>query len=82
MPSTDQSSRRPPHRKKCTRTAKWYLLHPGTGSAFARGPVSSRTIRRRMACDGLTRLLFNMTFGFLEPELMTTLFQPNPRSEV
>ncbi|GFT83910.1 hypothetical protein TNCV_2019981 [Trichonephila clavipes] len=33
-------------------------------------------------CDGLTRLLFNMSFGFFGPELMATLFQPNSRSEV
>ncbi|GFW12170.1 hypothetical protein TNCV_4936141 [Trichonephila clavipes] len=31
--------------------------------------------------DGLTRLFFNMSFGFFVPELMATLFQPNPRSE-
>ncbi|GFW43148.1 transposable element Tcb2 transposase [Trichonephila clavipes] len=49
-PSTDQSSRRPPHRKKCTRTANCFIgRHPGTDSTFTRGPVSSRTIRRRLA---------------------------------
>ncbi|GFV71873.1 uncharacterized protein TNCV_2458081 [Trichonephila clavipes] len=31
MPSTEQSSRRPPHRKKCTRTANCFNgRHPGT----------------------------------------------------
>ncbi|GFT27852.1 uncharacterized protein TNCV_10641 [Trichonephila clavipes] len=30
-PSTDQSSRRPPHSKKCTRTANCFIArHPGT----------------------------------------------------
>ncbi|GFU16003.1 uncharacterized protein TNCV_1299711 [Trichonephila clavipes] len=49
-PSTDQSSRRPPLRKKCTRTANCFIgRHPGTGSTFTRAPVSSRTIRRRLA---------------------------------
>ncbi|GFV95287.1 transposable element Tcb2 transposase [Trichonephila clavipes] len=48
MPSTDQSSRRPPHRKGCPRTADCVIgRHPGTGSIFS--TVSSRTIRRRMA---------------------------------
>ncbi|GFW18302.1 transposable element Tcb2 transposase [Trichonephila clavipes] len=38
-PSTDQSSRRPPHRKKCTHTANCFIgRHPGTGSTFTRGP--------------------------------------------
>ncbi|GFW44554.1 uncharacterized protein TNCV_4481001 [Trichonephila clavipes] len=38
-PSTDQSSRRPPHCKKCTRTANCFISrHPGTGSIFNRGP--------------------------------------------
>ncbi|GFV81198.1 hypothetical protein TNCV_4772271 [Trichonephila clavipes] len=32
--------------------------------------------------DGLTCLFFNKSFGFFGPELMATLFQPNPRSEV
>ncbi|GFV98651.1 transposable element Tcb2 transposase [Trichonephila clavipes] len=37
-PSTDQSSRRPPHRKKCPRTANCFISrHPGTGSTFTRG---------------------------------------------
>ncbi|GFW82042.1 uncharacterized protein TNCV_771711 [Trichonephila clavipes] len=32
VPSTDQSSGRPPHRKKCTRTAKCFFgSHLGTG---------------------------------------------------
>ncbi|GFX88992.1 uncharacterized protein TNCV_2852921 [Trichonephila clavipes] len=46
MPSTDQSSRRPSHRKKGTRTANCFIgRHPHTGSSFSRAPVSSRTIR-------------------------------------
>ncbi|GFT63659.1 uncharacterized protein TNCV_870921 [Trichonephila clavipes] len=49
-PSTDQSSRRPSHRKKCTRTANCFIgRHPSTGSTFTRNPVSSRTILRRLA---------------------------------
>ncbi|GFY11443.1 uncharacterized protein TNCV_3182821 [Trichonephila clavipes] len=49
MPSTDQSSRRQPHRKKCTRTVNCFIgRHPGTGSTFSRDPVSLRTIRRRL----------------------------------
>ncbi|GFX13592.1 uncharacterized protein TNCV_3136651 [Trichonephila clavipes] len=49
-PSTDQSSRRPPHRKKCTRTANCFIgRHPGTGSTFIRGPCvfSNHTNRTR-----------------------------------
>ncbi|GFY07977.1 uncharacterized protein TNCV_2580091 [Trichonephila clavipes] len=47
--STDQSSRRQPHRKKCTRTANCFIARqPGTGSTFTRAPVSFRTIRRRL----------------------------------
>ncbi|GFW15353.1 uncharacterized protein TNCV_3740571 [Trichonephila clavipes] len=47
MPSRDLSSIRPPQRKKCTRTANCFISrHPSTGSTF---PVSSRTIRRRLA---------------------------------
>ncbi|GFY03986.1 uncharacterized protein TNCV_1197651 [Trichonephila clavipes] len=38
-PSTDQSSRRPPHRKKCTRIANCFIgRHPGTGTTFIRSP--------------------------------------------
>ncbi|GFW00620.1 transposable element Tcb1 transposase [Trichonephila clavipes] len=49
-PSTDQSSRRPPHRKKCTCTANCFIgRHPGTCSTFTGAPVSSRTIRRGRA---------------------------------
>ncbi|GFV67568.1 uncharacterized protein TNCV_4622481 [Trichonephila clavipes] len=37
-PSTDQSSRRPPQRKKCTRTANCFIgRHTGIGSPFTRG---------------------------------------------
>ncbi|GFU50874.1 uncharacterized protein TNCV_4460831 [Trichonephila clavipes] len=36
--STNQSSRRTPHRKKCTRTAGCFISrHPDTGSTFTRG---------------------------------------------
>ncbi|GFW75387.1 uncharacterized protein TNCV_4190411 [Trichonephila clavipes] len=44
-----------------------------------RGGLHTNTIV--ITCDGLTRLFFNMSFGFFGPELMATLFQPNPRSE-
>ncbi|GFX46397.1 uncharacterized protein TNCV_238591 [Trichonephila clavipes] len=38
-PSTDQSFRRPPHRKKCTRIANCFIdRYPGTGSIFIRDP--------------------------------------------
>ncbi|GFW53887.1 uncharacterized protein TNCV_2446791 [Trichonephila clavipes] len=47
MLSTEQSSRRPPHRKKCTRTANYYIgRHPGTSLG---APVSCRTIQRRLS---------------------------------
>ncbi|GFW89185.1 hypothetical protein TNCV_2686181 [Trichonephila clavipes] len=47
---TDQSSRRHPHRKKCTRTANCFIdCHSGTGSTFTRVHVSSRTIRSHLA---------------------------------
>ncbi|GFW64380.1 uncharacterized protein TNCV_274041 [Trichonephila clavipes] len=37
--STHQSSRRPPHRKKCRCSANWFIgNHPGTSSTFNRGP--------------------------------------------
>ncbi|GFW30973.1 transposable element Tcb2 transposase [Trichonephila clavipes] len=50
MPSIDQSSRRLLHRTKCTHTANCFIgRHPGTGSTFTRGHVSSRTVRRRLA---------------------------------
>ncbi|GFT23680.1 transposable element Tcb1 transposase [Trichonephila clavipes] len=49
-PAADQSSRRLPHCKKCTRTANCLIgRYPGTGSAFTRSHVSSRTIRRCLA---------------------------------
>ncbi|GFU80856.1 uncharacterized protein TNCV_1882931 [Trichonephila clavipes] len=49
-PLTDQSSRRPPHRKKGTRTANRFIdRHPGTDSTFTGAHVSSRTIRRPLA---------------------------------
>ncbi|GFW92916.1 hypothetical protein TNCV_3495491 [Trichonephila clavipes] len=51
-PSKDQSSRRPPHRKKCTRTTNCFInRHPNTGRTFTRGLVSSRTPRRRRLKD-------------------------------
>ncbi|GFU72527.1 uncharacterized protein TNCV_22091 [Trichonephila clavipes] len=38
-PRQTKSSRRPPHRKKCTRTANCFIAHhPGTGRTFTRGP--------------------------------------------
>ncbi|GFU52347.1 transposable element Tcb1 transposase [Trichonephila clavipes] len=47
-PSTEHSSRRPSRRKKCTRSTNCFIVrHPGTPSLEA--PVSSRTIRRRLA---------------------------------
>ncbi|GFW86639.1 transposable element Tcb2 transposase [Trichonephila clavipes] len=46
-PSTDQSSRRPPHRKKCTRTDNCFIDHQAAPLLGA--PVSSRTIRGRLA---------------------------------
>ncbi|GFU57392.1 uncharacterized protein TNCV_3635711 [Trichonephila clavipes] len=50
MPSTDQSSRRPPHRKKCTRTANCFIGRlPGTGSPSLEASVFSRAIRRHLA---------------------------------
>ncbi|GFX88738.1 uncharacterized protein TNCV_1557831 [Trichonephila clavipes] len=49
-PSTDQYSRRPPYRQKCTRTANCFIgRHPGTIRTYSRAPVSSRTKRRRLA---------------------------------
>ncbi|GFV59482.1 uncharacterized protein TNCV_2825221 [Trichonephila clavipes] len=37
-PSADQSSRRPPHRTKCTHTANCFIgHHRGTGDTFTRG---------------------------------------------
>ncbi|GFV21032.1 uncharacterized protein TNCV_2280751 [Trichonephila clavipes] len=48
-PSTDLSTRRPPHRTECTRAANCFIgRYPGTGSTFRGDPVSSRTIRRRL----------------------------------
>ncbi|GFX87814.1 uncharacterized protein TNCV_2190901 [Trichonephila clavipes] len=48
--STDQSSRRPQHREKCTRTANCFIdRHPGTGSTFTRDPASYRIIQRCLA---------------------------------
>ncbi|GFW82858.1 transposable element Tcb2 transposase [Trichonephila clavipes] len=44
-----QTSRRE-DRKKCMRTVNCFIgCHPGTCSTFIRDPVSSRTIRRRLA---------------------------------
>ncbi|GFS60718.1 uncharacterized protein TNCV_2001291 [Trichonephila clavipes] len=38
MPSIDQSSRRPPHYIKCTRTTNCFITHhPDTGSTFISG---------------------------------------------
>ncbi|GFW09239.1 uncharacterized protein TNCV_2101931 [Trichonephila clavipes] len=56
-PSADQSSRRPSHRKKCTRTANCFVgRHPGTGRPSLGAPVTSRTIRRRLAEEYLGSL--------------------------
>ncbi|GFW33803.1 uncharacterized protein TNCV_3588891 [Trichonephila clavipes] len=50
MPSTDKSSRRMPHRKKCTRTANCFIgRHPAQVTPSLQAPVSSRTIRRHLA---------------------------------
>ncbi|GFV75518.1 uncharacterized protein TNCV_1483621 [Trichonephila clavipes] len=39
MPSTNQSLRRPPHRRRCTRTDNCFIgRHPGTDSTFTRIP--------------------------------------------
>ncbi|GFV21386.1 transposable element Tcb2 transposase [Trichonephila clavipes] len=47
---TDQSSRRPPHRTKCTHTANCLIAAIQVHVAPSLGaPVSSRTIRRRLA---------------------------------
>ncbi|GFW14655.1 putative transposable element [Trichonephila clavipes] len=46
MPSPDQLSRRPPHRKKCTRTTNCFIdSHPSKSSTFSRDPcaVSNHT---------------------------------------
>ncbi|GFT67219.1 transposable element Tcb2 transposase [Trichonephila clavipes] len=48
-PSTDQS-RRPPHCKKCMRTAHCFISrHPGQVAPSLGALLSSRTIRRRLA---------------------------------
>ncbi|GFX63020.1 transposable element Tcb2 transposase [Trichonephila clavipes] len=46
-PSTDQSWRRPPHRKKCT-TASYAAIQAQVAPSLGI-PVSSRAIRRRLA---------------------------------
>ncbi|GFU14102.1 uncharacterized protein TNCV_2536511 [Trichonephila clavipes] len=50
-PYTDQSLRRPPHCKKCMRTANCFISrHPGISSTFTRSPcVFSNHIRKRLA---------------------------------
>ncbi|GFV61788.1 hypothetical protein TNCV_2517201 [Trichonephila clavipes] len=49
-PLTDQSSRRLLHRKKCTRKVNSFIgRDPGKGNTSLEVPVSSRTIRRRLA---------------------------------
>ncbi|GFV36551.1 uncharacterized protein TNCV_2260701 [Trichonephila clavipes] len=51
MPSTDQSSRGPPHGKKCMRTGNCFIGRlPGTGNNFTRG-------------SNYTKLTGYMTFG-------------------
>ncbi|GFW28973.1 histone-lysine N-methyltransferase SETMAR [Trichonephila clavipes] len=53
-PSTDQSSRKPPHRKKCPSTANCFIGHIQAQIALSLGAhVSSRTIRKRLAEEHL-----------------------------
>ncbi|GFT81172.1 uncharacterized protein TNCV_3882761 [Trichonephila clavipes] len=59
MPSTDQSSRGPPHRKKCTRTVNCFIdRQPGTGSAFIRSPCVFSNHAKSSGCR---------TFGIAGP---------------
>ncbi|GFV29371.1 HTH_Tnp_Tc3_2 domain-containing protein [Trichonephila clavipes] len=48
-PSTDQSSKRPPHRKKCTRTTASSAAIQAQIAPSLGAPMSSRTIRRCLA---------------------------------
>ncbi|GFV90163.1 transposable element Tcb2 transposase [Trichonephila clavipes] len=49
-PSKDQSSSSLPHHKKCTRTANYFIgRHLGKVAPSVGAPVSSRTIRMRLA---------------------------------
>ncbi|GFV33028.1 uncharacterized protein TNCV_1390851 [Trichonephila clavipes] len=49
-PLTDQSSRRPSHRKKCTRTVNCFIgRHPDTASTFTRGPCDFSNLTKRLA---------------------------------
>ncbi|GFX37289.1 transposable element Tcb2 transposase [Trichonephila clavipes] len=58
-PSTDQSSRRPSHRKKCTRTTNCFIgRYPGTGSTFIRSPC---------AFSNHTKAPGRRTFGIAAP---------------
>ncbi|GFV56235.1 hypothetical protein TNCV_3266421 [Trichonephila clavipes] len=59
----------------------YYSFFDGAAQRRAEFEVILMT-NKNIACDGFTRLFFNMPFGFFGPELMATLFQPNPRSEV
>ncbi|GFX05842.1 transposable element Tcb2 transposase [Trichonephila clavipes] len=64
-PSTNKSSRRPPHRKKCTRIANCFInRHPGTGSTFTRGPC---IFSNHAKAPGLR------TFGIVVPIACATL---------
>ncbi|PRD34018.1 UNVERIFIED_CONTAM: hypothetical protein NCL1_15872 [Trichonephila clavipes] len=59
MSSTDHSSRRPPHRMKCTRTANCFIsYHTGTGSTFIRDPC---------AFSNHTKASGRRTFGITAP---------------
>ncbi|GFT37344.1 uncharacterized protein TNCV_4284961 [Trichonephila clavipes] len=64
-PSTYQSSRRPPHCKKCARTANCFIgRHPGTGSTLTRG---------RCVFSNHTKEPVWRTFGITVPITCATL---------
>ncbi|GFW46857.1 uncharacterized protein TNCV_2982131 [Trichonephila clavipes] len=70
-PSTDQSSRGPPHRKKCTPSAAIEVqIAPSLGAS-----VSSRTIRRRLAEIAVT-----ITCAALDAHPSTPPFEVVPRT--
>ncbi|GFT81153.1 transposable element Tcb2 transposase [Trichonephila clavipes] len=61
-PSTDQSSRRPPHHKKCMRTANSFIgRHSGTGSTFTRYPCDESV---RNLSTNILRRLFGDDYKF------------------
>ncbi|GFY09637.1 transposable element Tcb2 transposase [Trichonephila clavipes] len=53
----DQSSRRPQHRKKCSRTANCFIGRHAQVASSLRALVSSRTIRRRLGSQWPLRVL-------------------------